>query len=69
VEYRSDLGSQFSLAITFIGSGAAVALINAMRATFDSARGASFKFTLNLNGRQIDVDAEHLKSGDVDNLT
>lgn len=69
VEYRSDLGSLYSLAITFISSGAAVALIHAMRATFDSARGSSFKFALTVNGRQINVEAAHLKSGEVDDLT
>jgi hypothetical protein len=69
VEYRSDVGSLYSLALTFIGSGAAVALINAIRATFDSARGATFKFALTMNGRQIDIDAAHLRSGEVDKLT
>lgn len=57
------------MAITFITSGAAVALINALRASADSARSATVKFTLDINGRKIDVDAAHLNDEAVEKLT
>jgi hypothetical protein len=69
VEYRSASASLYSLAISFITSGAAITLINALQASAASARGAAVKFTLDINGRKIDVDASHLNDQAVGNLT
>jgi hypothetical protein len=60
-ESKSDPVTLYTVAITFMTSGAAVALINALRATFAASHGFRLKAKVVLPGKTIEVSAETLE--------
>lgn len=68
VEKKGELMLLYTLALTFISTGTAKALIDGLRATFSATRDSSLKATLQINGREIEITAEHLTERQVDKL-
>jgi len=67
-EVKSDPATLYTLAITFLTSGAAVALVNALRATFDSAHSAGLKAKVTIGTRSLEVSGEHLSGPQAEKL-
>jgi hypothetical protein len=59
-ELRSDPISLCTLGVTFLTSGAAVALINALRATFQATRSAKIHVKVVLPAKTIDISGDQL---------
>jgi hypothetical protein len=60
LESRSDPISLYTLGLTFITSGAAVALINAVRATFVAAHNSKLRVKIVLQGKAIELSGDSL---------
>jgi hypothetical protein len=60
-ESKSDPVTLYTVAVTFMTSGAAVALINALRATFAASHGFRLKAKVVLPGKTIELSAETLE--------
>jgi hypothetical protein len=65
---RGDMVTLGAIALSFISSGAAVALINTLKPFFERDR--SLKVSVKTpDGREVTIDASHLKSDQVDQMT
>jgi hypothetical protein len=60
LETRSDPAMLYTLALTFMTSGAAVALVNALRATFEAVHNAKLTAKITIGNRSLEVSGEHL---------
>lgn len=67
-ETRSDPVTLATLGMTFLTSGAAVALIKALRATFDAAHSTSLKAKITIGKRSLEISGEHLTDRGAQNL-
>jgi hypothetical protein len=67
-ERRGDTISLYTLGMTFLTSGAAVAVVNALRATFAAAHSGSIKFKVILPDRTIEISGDHLNGDRAEKL-
>jgi hypothetical protein len=67
-ETRSDAAMLYTLALTFVTSGGAVALINALRATFSTIHSGKITATFVSSGRTLEISADHLTDNRVHEL-
>ena len=67
-EHKSDAVTLYTLALTFLTSGAAVAVVNALRATFEAAHSANLKATLTVGNRSMEISGEHLAGSEAQKL-
>ncbi len=59
-ETKCDLASLYTLGVTFLTSGAAVALINALRATYLASRNGKIHVKVVLPTKTIDISGDQL---------
>jgi hypothetical protein len=67
-EAKSDPATLYTLAITFLTSGAAVAVVNALRATFEAAHSANLKATVTIGSQSLELSGEHLSGQEAQKL-
>jgi hypothetical protein len=68
-EYKSDPSSLYALGIAFFSSGAAVALVKALSATFAATQCKNIKAKLKIGDKTIDITGEHLNGAEAEKLT
>lgn len=68
LEKRGDLTLLCTLVLTFISTGTAKALIDALRAMFSASRDSSLKAILRINNQDIEITADRINKGQVDDL-
>jgi hypothetical protein len=62
LESRSDAGCLYTLVLTFVTSGAAVALINAVRTTLAAMHSSQINFRIANGNKTIEISGDHLSS-------